>query len=280
MESGDTAFTLHDESDGCLAIAVDHPGLQTTVERFCLDEWNHLEETSSCGRLESNGEESNGFCDIELPTALYRRVTDPDVGFACVGIFEEDAEGHGVMGTRIVDRDANGYVLTVAGEGEGSPLHFLSAGGSRIGDPPLDAPSDPIYRFCEAEAAVGVHESEFPVALRMYFDETLQNESIVVFLHAGLDRTGLSGGSFEGNEYIDIWVRVTPTVRRLGVDVERNNAPVYSRELVWLAELLDILDSDDACSDVTTIAVWVLSEVVEGSPDSVHMEYIGTECPS
>ncbi len=287
VESGETTFVLHDEGEGCLAVDVQHPGLQRTVDRGCFDEWNTVSETPSCGWIETDpsaGEESSdlttaGDCDVRLPRVIYGRVTSPAVGFVCVGKFDFEGGGAtGVVGARLLERDADGYIFAVAAEGEMPPAHFLSRGGSRIGDPPLDAPSDPIYRFCESLAGVEQSEQVYSVDLLVGFDEPLRTEEVTVVFQAGLDQAGVNGSTFTGEETMPIPMRVTPNVFDLEVQVETDTGPVLTTNLEWPPEFRDIVFSGEACSGLTRIGVFVGAGVLEGDDQAFDVTFVGSEC--
>ncbi|MCL1598924.1 MAG: hypothetical protein M3094_07055, partial [Actinomycetia bacterium] len=285
-ESGEATFVLHDEGEGCLAVDVQYPGLQRTVDRGCFDEWNTLRETPSCGWIEADpsagGDSSDltlGDCDVQLPRVIYGRVTDPAIGFVCVGRFDFEGGGStGVVGARLLERDADGYIFEVADEGEMPPGHFLSRGGSRIGDPPLDAPSDPIYRFCEALAGVEQIEQVYGVDLLVGFDEPLRTDEVTVFFQAGLDQAGVNGSAFTGEEAMPIPMRVTPNVFDLEVQVETDTGPILTTHLDWPREFRDIVLSGVACLGLTQIGVHVGAGVLEGDDQAFDVTFIGSEC--
>jgi len=283
IEVAGTTFTMHDEGDGCLAVDVGHLGLQTTVERRCFNEWNTVAETSPCGWLDEPpdvGVSDLGGCDVDLPRVFYGRITDPAVGYTCVGRFSESSGSAGVVGARILTPDSDGYILEAAAPGEKGPPHFLSPGGSRIGDPPLDAPSDPIYRFCEARAGVEQHELEYDVDLLVAFDESLRTDDVTVFFHTGLDRVGVSGGAFDGSGPVVVPVRVTPALPDLDVQVETADGPTFARPLVWPIALRRLLASGELCDGLTTVEVSVGAGVVDGSGvvEPVELRFAGSDC--
>lgn len=161
---GETVFTLHDEGDNCIAVEISHPGLQETIERMCFNDLNTLRITDSCGWLTGSPREKPYPCDVELPQILYGIVTVPRYKFVCVGRFTLDGASS-LTGARVLPMGKDGLVFTMAEPGESYHAHFLTGGGKRLGDPPLDAPSDPIYTMCEAQVAAergGGSESKGP----------------------------------------------------------------------------------------------------------------------
>ena len=278
-----TSFVMHDESDGQVAVEIIHPGLQTTVERALLNDWNTLRETSTCGWLADPVEEAPGDCDVELPRVFYGRVTDPDVGYVCVGAVEhfEQDPGFGVTGARFLTRDEDGYILEAAQPGEGAAPHLLTVGGSRVGDPPLDAPSGPIYEACEAATGVEEFEAAVWVDLSVRLDESLrQGDRLVVMVLGGLHRGGISAGAFEGDEAVPITFGVTPTAHRFTVAVvdENDSEPIVSTDLVWPDEIYELLAADERCTGLTMVELTLGAGVLDGDEDAIDVRFVGSEC--
>jgi len=147
---GDTTFSLHDEGDGCLALTIDHSGLQSTVERECFEGEHVVEMSDACGWLAS--EEPPSGCDVALPIVFYGQVREPGIGYLCVGTIRSSEGTEEVISARFVPFESDGFILDQAHPDETPAAHLFTHGGLRYGQPPLDAPSDTIYRFCEEQA--------------------------------------------------------------------------------------------------------------------------------
>lgn len=278
IDVADTGFELHDEGDGCIAVEVVHPGLQTTVERGCFEGQHVIAATQSCGWLTDpeSGEQSG--CDLELPVVFYGRVTDPNIGYVCVGTIGDSGGSAGVRSARFVDVDSDGFILDAAGPNEGPHAHLFSAGGLRYGDPPLDAPSDPIYRLCEGQAPWSETALEYGVDLEVTYTESLRTDDVTVFFHSGLDLIGVSGGSFTGEESVTVPVRVPDSSSALGVTVETEVGPILGWDYPWPDELLAILRSGVPCNGLTIIQVSVGSRVLDGADTAIELKFLGSEC--
>jgi len=280
----DTAtFVLHDEGDGSVALETLYPGLQTTVERALFDDWSTLRESSTCGWLAEPEDEDPMRCDVELPRVLYGRVTDPDVGYVCIGSLEhfEEDPGFAVTGTRFLERDGDGYILEAARPGEVAAPHFLTAGGTRLGAPPLDAPSDPIYRACEAAARTEQAERVIDVALLVEADESIiGRDALTIMFAAGLERGGISVGAFEDGEPAPLFVEVTPTAQRFKVSLvdENYSEPIMSAELDWPDEIDALLEAKEPCIGMTTVGVSFGPGVLDGDGNDITVRFVGSEC--
>lgn len=280
LEENGTTLELHDEGENCLAVEIVHEGLQSTVERGCFDSWNSLRQTEPCGWLTEPSEETPWDCDVELPSVLYGRVANPDVGYVCVGQFDfgDSGPSHGVIGARILPRDDNGYVFTIANPGESYHAHFLSTGGHRVGDPPLDAPSGPIYEFCEALAGVEDQEELYHVDLAVAFDESLYNRDVTAWFHSGLDQQGVLSSVIEPGQRMTMPVRITRSADSFSVEIEINGEPTMGLQLSWPKEVREILVSGEPCNGLTTVNVDIGAGVLEGTIGSVTSSFAGTEC--
>lgn len=154
---GDTTFSLHDEGGGCLALAIDHPGLQSTVERGCFEGEHVAEMSDACGWLAS--EEPPSGCGVALPIVFYGQVLEPGIGYLCVGTMRSSEGTEEVISARFLPFDGDGFILDEAHPDETRAAHLLTDGGLRYGQPPLDTPSDSIYRMCEEQAPWGSTEA-------------------------------------------------------------------------------------------------------------------------
>jgi len=153
LAHGDTTFSLYDEGGGCLALVIDHPGLQSTVERACFEGEHVIEMSDACGWLAS--EEPPSGCDVALPSVFYGQVRGPGIGYLCVGTMRSSMGEQEVVSARFLPLEVDGFILDQAHPGETPAAHLFTHGGLRYGQPPLDAPSDTIYRFCEEQAPWG-----------------------------------------------------------------------------------------------------------------------------
>lgn len=148
---------LHDEGEGCFAVEVQHEGLQQTVERTCAGANNPgVKVTDSCGFLAAGagrvtGTHADTPCRVVLPTVFFGQIVAP-VAYVCVAAIHFDSNDAPVVDTaRFLSAAGDGLVLEVAMAGERTPFLFRES-GSRLGSPPLDRPSEPIYEACEAIA--------------------------------------------------------------------------------------------------------------------------------
>jgi hypothetical protein len=278
IDSSDTRYELHDEGEGCVAVDIIHPGLQTTVERMCFEGQQVISATSECGWLAVPDSDERSGCDLELPVVFYGQVTDPNIGFVCVGAIGDAGGSSGVTSARFVEVDGDGFILEAAGPDDAPYAHLFNAGGLRYGDPPLDAPSDPIYRLCEGQAPWSETALEYGVDLEVTYSESLRTDDVTVFFHSGLDRVGVSGGVFAGDESVSLPVRVPESSSVLGVTVETDVGPILGWDYRWPDELLEILQSGVACNGLTVIQVSVGSEVLEGVDTAIELELLGSDC--
>jgi hypothetical protein len=224
-------------------------------------------------------------CDVELPRVLYGRVTDPDIGYVCIGSLEhfEDDPDFAVTGTRFLERDGDGYILEAARPGEVAAPHFLTAGGTRLGVPPLDAPSDPIYRSCEAAAGIEQVERVVGVVLLVEADASIvDRDALAIMFAAGVERSGISMSAFEGGESVPIFVGVTPTAQRLEVSLvdENYTEPIVSTELDWPDEIDALLEAKEPCIGMTTIGISIGPGVLAGDGSDIAVRFVGSECGS
>jgi hypothetical protein len=150
---GDTTFSLHEEGGGCLALAIDHPGLQSTVERACFEGEHVVDVSDACGWLASENPPSG--CGVALPIVFYGQVREPAIGYLCVGTIRSSEGTEEVTSARFLPLDGGGFILDEAHPDEARAAHLFTNGGLRYGHPPLDAPSDTIYRLCEEQAPWG-----------------------------------------------------------------------------------------------------------------------------
>lgn len=278
MEVSGTSFELHDEGQGCVAVEVIHPGLQTTVERTCFDGQHVVSVTSPCGWFTSPDESGQFGCGLELPAVLYGLVTDPNIGYICVGTIDDSGGSAGVTAARFVAPMRDGFILEATGPNERPYAHLFTAGGLRYGDPPLDAPSDPIYKLCEGQAPWNESALEYGVDLEVRYTESLRNDNVTVFFHSGLDLIGLGGGAFEDDEVVAVPVRVPASSLALGVTVETEIGPILGWDYPWPDDLLTILHSGVACNDLIVIQVTVGSDVLEGSDSAIELEFVDSDC--
>lgn len=280
IDVSDTGFELHDEGEGCVAVEVVHPGLQTTVEQGCFEGQQVLSATSSCGWLTDPATDQQSGCDVELPIVFYGRVTDPNIGYVCVGTIGDSGGSAGVKSARFVDVDSDGFILDAAGPDEAPYAHLFTVGGLRYGDPPLDAPSDPIYRLCEGQAPWRETALGYGVDLEVTYAESLRTDDVTVYFNSGLDLIGVSGGSFTGDESVTVPVRVPDSSAVLGVTVETEVGPILGWDYRWPDELLAILQSGVPCNGLTVIQVSVGSEVLDGSDTAIELKLLRSDCAS
>lgn len=272
-----TDFALHDEGDDCLAVTVDHPGLQPTVERSCFAGEHVLEATASCGWLVAPGEPSPGGCDVDLPRAFYGRITNPDIGYVCVGTFGDLGGDSTVVSARFVPFDDEGFILDPADENESAHAHLFNRGGYRYGEPPLDAPSDPIYRFCENQAPWGLREAAYVVNLRIELAEGLRNDDIVLALQTGLGWNRLSGGAAMPEGAVDFSLLAPESSEGLDLRLESGDAVALETSLPWPMELLAIFDEGGTRTGIT-LRLTVGAGVLDGDAEAVTLSCVTATC--
>ena len=177
---GETHFQLHDEVDGCVSVEIFHRGLQQTVQTACLGGQQVLSITDSCGWLEDSGGELTGVCDVQLPAVLFGQVIEPAIGHVCIGTIRNVVGASGVTGARFVNVDASDFILEPAIEGEGPYPHLFTVDGLRYGDPPLDAPSAPIYELCEEQAPWLQSGLEYSVDVMISLADELRTDEVTI----------------------------------------------------------------------------------------------------
>lgn len=281
-----TTFLLHDEGDGCVALEIRHPGMQSTVERRCFERDNVLDVSTTCGWLtqpEAAADIALALsiaidCDVDLPPVLFGRVTDPSIGYVCLGTLVEDAEPPIVDTARFLDFDPSGYILEPAIGGEAAAAHLFTPDGLRYGTPPLDAPSAPIYEACERLAPWGAAGSELAAELRIEAGDELHRESISVFVDTGLDHYGVSGDAFAREDRVDFPGRIAASSAGVIVRVEQDGAEVFAASYDWPAELAPILDSESPCLEPIVVTFTVANEVFDGDRDAVTVEMQPSDC--
>lgn len=272
-----TDFALHDEGDDCLAVTVDHPGLQPTVERSCFAGEHVLEATASCGWLMAPAEPSPGGCDVDLPRAFYGQVINPGIGYVCVGTFGDLGGDSTVVSARFVPFDDGGFILDPAGENESAHAHLFNRGGYRYGEPPLDAPSGPIYDFCEDQAPWGIAETAYVVNLSIELDEGLRRDAITLSLQAGLGWNRLSGGAAEPDGTVDFSLLAPQSSEGLDLRLESGDAVALETSLPWPTELLAVLDEGGTRTGITLRLVIGVG-ALDGDADAVTLACVTTTC--
>lgn len=275
---GDTRFELHDAGGGCLAVAVQHPGLQTTVERRCFAGEQVLALTATCGWLAApEGEPADG-CDLELAPVLYGQVRAPGIGFVCVATSREPFGAEGVASARFVPFDPGGFILDAAGAGEHPDAHLFTSGGLRYGQPPLDAPSEPIYRFCEEQAPWGEFDLEYPARLFVDLDPALQTDDLIILLDSGTGPGGLSGGAAQGQETVDFPLRVAASSAGLTVRIEPAGGDPVEFFEEWPGAVRAILDSGGDCRGWLDLRLTITADALAGLDSALTLEYQGSSC--
>lgn len=274
---GQTGFSLHDEGEGCLAVAVDHPGLQRTVERHCFaGEWV-LEATSACGWLSDPENPSPGGCDVDLPRAFYGRVTDPGIGYVCVGTFGDLGGDSTVVSARFVPFDTGGFILDPAGTDESAHAHLFSRGGYRYGQPPLDAPSGAIYHFCEARAPWGLPEAAYGVNLHIELAESLRADTITLSLQSGLGWNRVSGSAAEPDGAVDFSLLAPEASEGLYLRLESDDALALEALLPWPTELVALLDAGGTRTGIS-LRLTVATGALDGDAGAVVLSCVTATC--
>ncbi len=282
MTVEDADFALYDEGAGCVAVEIAYPGLQPTVERHCFRGEEVLSRTEPCGWLDPQDETAREFdCDVELPVVLYGRVTTPHIGFVCIGTIEATADpGTGVTGARFVEMTDAGFILEAAGPGESPAAHLFTRGGLRYGEPPLDAPSDPIYRMCEAEAPWGTTEVGYGIEVWITIDESLQTDEIGFGVAGGMGGEATGGGAWADQPGPQMFYLDVPSSGRdLSVWVETTveGDPLLEADLPWPPEFLQVLAGEMECR-VSRIAVHIAAGARSGDADAIAVSWDGNDC--
>jgi len=277
LEIGGTAFNLHNEGEGCLAVVVSHPGLEATVERRCFAGEHVLEATSSCGWLVAPGEPSPGGCDVDLPRAFYGRITSPGVGYACVGTFRDLGEDPTVVSARFVPFGDDGFILDLAGPDESAHAYLFNRGGPRYGQPPLDAPSGPIYQFCEAQAPWASLEPAYEVNLRIETAEQLRSDALTLSLDGGLGWISLSGGAVESGGIVEFSLQVPESSP--GPDLRLTSAArtVLQAFLPWPTELVAFFEGGGTRTGIV-LGLTVGADALEGAVDAAAPAGLTATC--
>jgi hypothetical protein len=105
---GETAFLLRAEGGDCVALEIQHPGLQSTVERRCFEREVVVAESSRCGwpdgpEAVAGSALADSFvweCDVDLPAVLYGKVAEPNIAYVCLGTMEGKDGAETVTGAR------------------------------------------------------------------------------------------------------------------------------------------------------------------------------------
>ncbi len=281
IEVEDTRFVMHDEGDGIVAVEVIYRGLQQTVARARFDQSNILTETDTCGWLiEPNPEAGDFECDVELPRVFFGRVTNPEIGHVCVGTIENFSGGFNVREARIIEFDDEGFMLSAARPDESSAPHLFTAAGSQYGEPPLDAPSAPIYEACEAVLGSGQSEHKVWIDLWISLDDSIpRDDRLRLLVTAGLFDVGVSLGAFEGEESVPLTFSVTPTATRFSVEIydEGKDELLMSTNLKWPDEIEELLAKPESCNGLTILELNVEAGVLDGE-DDLALRFGESEC--
>jgi hypothetical protein len=280
MDVGETAFRLHDEGDGCLAVAIHQAGLQSTVERSCFDGERVLAATTECGWLAQPSAENSG-CDVPLPRVMFGQVRVPAIRFVCVGTIEESGEESTAVSARFVPIDPSGFILSAAPRNEVAVPHVFTSGGLRYGQAPLDEPSRPIYRLCEAEAPWGTPEAEYQVALRVEMDAVLIRDDVTVIIDAGLGEVGISGSAAVEGELISVPMRVPASSPGLEISIETEGEEEARYQLHWpeaFQEILEAIRVCDATDGRTSLRLSIEQDALTGTEDAIELVPFSSLC--
>ena len=273
---GETMFSLHAEGSGCLALAIDQPGLQSTVGRDCFAGERVLEISDPCGWLTSDKPPT--ACDVTLPIVLYGHVREPGIGYVCVGSIGSSVGNDEVVSARLLPFDGDGFILEEAHPGEIRTAHLFTAGGLRYGEPPLDAPSDSIYRRCEELAPWGPTEAEIPVALDIELGESLQTSSIIMWLDAGTGPFGHSGASAEDGVVLGFPLRVASSSPGLVIRIDSDGAEPTDAEVVWPDAFQAVLDADAPCPMGARLRLTIGDAALTGTESAITLELLTSTC--
>lgn len=243
-----TMFTLYEESEDCLALDVSAPGLQETVERVCFQGEQVVTESDSCGWWTEPAEDP-GDCDVTLPQVLFGKVTDPNIGYVCVGRTDglEHEGGVVIAGARFLETSDGGFILGEKLDHELVYGHLFTEEGVVYGEPPLDAPSGPIDEECEKLAPWGTAGVAQTIEVQLSLGPDLRNDDTVIFLDAGTGEQGFHGDAIDGDEPMVFVFRVPPSSDGLRVEVHEASELVASLFLEWPQPILETLEGDVEC---------------------------------
>lgn len=248
-----TDFRLYDEGAGCLAVDIVQPGLQRTVEHGCFAGEHVLGATTACGWLTAAADAYPLGCDVRLPRVIFGRVDDPQIGFACLGVILDGGKGV-IESARFVTIGDNGVIFEPALPDETAVAHLFTARGARYGQPPMDAPSDPIYRYCESLAPWGEPEATYLIELSIDLGVELRRGDVVLALDAGLGAMRIAGDASPSP--ILFPMDVPASASGLTVSIEREAGSITTT-LLWPAELAAMLTGGRRCDGPTRLSVQV-----------------------
>lgn len=267
LVDGDTTFALHDEGESCLALAIDHLGLQSTVERECFGGERVVEVSASCGWLATD--EPPDGCDVTLPIVFFGQVREPGIGFVCVGTAEA---------ARFISFDSDGFILEEAHAGERGPAYLFTVGGLRYGQPPTDGPADSIYRLCEEQAPWGSTEVEITLPLVVYLGDSLRADDVTLWFDAGTGPLGLSGSAAEGGAIVGPVLRVPTSSAGLGISIEVEGQPTVEAFVGWPNDLLALVDADTQCRMGAQLRVDIGDAARTGDADAITVQVLTPNC--
>lgn len=267
LVDGDTTFALHDEGDGCLALAIDRPGLQSTVERECFVGERVFELSDACGWLATD--EPPDGCDVTLPIVFYGQVREPNIGFVCVGTA-------GVA--RFLSFDPDGFILEEARAGARGPAYLFTVGGLRYGQPPTDGPADSAYRLCEEQAPWGSAEAEISLPLILYLGESLRTDDVTIWFEAGTGPLGLSGSAAEGGVIEGPVIRVATSSPGLMISSEIEGQSAIDTLVGWPENLLALVDADTQCRMGAQLRVDIGDAARTGDAGAITVQILTPNC--
>jgi len=268
---GETSFALHDEDDGCLAVEITQPGLQPTVERHCFEGDNVLTLSSECGWLVRPALATTTGCDLILPQVLYGQVRSPDIGYVCLGTLRPPYGEEGVVSARLVSPDEAGFILDSAGPDESSVAHLFTPGGLRYGFPPLDAPSNPIYTFCEDQAPWGTTEYHVPTRVFVALGDSLRTDDVIIIVDSGTGPMGLSGSAASGGGAVDLPMEVGVSSPGLSITIEQTGRAPIEFFRPWPEAVRAILDSGLPCRLSMEVRLTLADSALTGSEAGVAL---------
>jgi hypothetical protein len=130
---------------------------------------------------------------------------------------------------------------------------------------PLDAPSDPIYRFCEEQHPWGV--TEYAVPLRVFFalGDALRTDDVVILIDAGTGTMGMSGlaGGLEG--IVDLPTQLPASSPGLAVSIEAVGAEPVDYFLPWPEAVRAVLEAGQPCFGTLQVRLTLDDAALEGA---------------
>jgi len=185
-----------------------------------------------------------------------------------------------VVAARFIDVSGGGFVLEPARVGESDAAHLFTVGAIRYGEPPFDAPSDPIYRLCEAQAPWGRTEIASEIEVLITLDEALLTDDLAFGVAGGTGSVAIAGRAFAddaGPQPIYLVVPSSGSELTAWVETIVGGDRLFERDYLWPAQFLGVLSGEVEC-EVARISVHFAEGVRSGDADAVSVSWEGRDC--